>query len=100
MSMEALTLPRPAAPVPGSTAVVTVSKEPTLDASHRCDSCGAQAYTQVFVVNGDLLFCGHHFGKHESALMHQALSIIDERSFLVAAEKGARSGSGAGSAFS
>lgn len=98
--MQALTLPRPALPIPGSTAVVTVSKEPTLDTSHRCDACGAQAYTQVFVVNGELLFCGHHFGKHESALLHQALSIIDERSFLVAAERGTKSGAGATSAFS
>jgi hypothetical protein len=45
----------------------------------RCDSCGSQAYVWVNGVNGDLLFCGHHFAKNEVKLRAYAFEIIDER---------------------
>ena len=50
-----------------------------LNARDRCDSCGAQAYVWVNGVNGDLLFCGHHFVKHEDKLRSYAFEIVDER---------------------
>lgn len=50
-----------------------------LNATDRCDSCGAQAYVWVNGVNGDLLFCGHHFAKGEQKLRAYAFEIIDER---------------------
>lgn len=49
-----------------------------LTVSDRCDSCGAQAYVQVFLDSGDLLFCGHHFKKNEDRLVNEATHIHDE----------------------
>ena len=51
----------------------------------RCDSCKAQALVQVTGLNGDLLFCGHHYNKiMEDAegykkIMAFAITIVDER---------------------
>ena len=42
--------------------------EKVLNLSHRCDSCQAQAFVLVKGVAGELLFCGHHYNKHEKAL--------------------------------
>ena len=50
-----------------------------LNAHDRCDSCGSQAYVWVNGVNGDLIFCGHHFVKNEVKLRAYAFEIIDER---------------------
>jgi ribosomal protein S14 len=50
--------------------------------SDRCDRCGSQAFVLVTGVNGELMFCGHHFKQHESALNKYAYEIIDERNFL------------------
>ena len=50
-----------------------------LNAHDRCDSCGSQAYVWVNGVNGDLLFCGHHFAKSEEKLRAYAFEITDER---------------------
>jgi len=56
----------------------------------RCDQCGAQAFVRVarraFLQPGlfdhrDLIFCGHHYVKHELALMQQGFAITsDQRS--------------------
>ena len=56
-----------------------VENTDTLNATDRCDSCGSQAYVWVNGVNGDLLFCGHHFAKNEVKLRAYAFEIIDER---------------------
>lgn len=56
-----------------------------LDASHRCDRCGAQAYVLVVLewnpgMTGDeLYFCRHDFNKAEEAIRPRASLIIDER---------------------
>jgi hypothetical protein len=49
-----------------------------LKISDRCDRCSSQAFVWVNGVNGDLLFCRHHFLKHEDALRAYAFEIIDE----------------------
>ena len=54
-----------------------------LKALDRCDACGAQAYVWVNGVNGDLLFCGHHFAKNENKIREYAYEIIDERERLI-----------------
>ena len=61
-----------------------------LDATDRCDRCGAQAYVKVIGKNNsDLLFCGHHYNKAiDNAvgydnMMKFVLEIIDERERLV-----------------
>jgi hypothetical protein len=44
----------------------------------RCDSCGAQAYVSVMIHGTALLFCGHHYGQHETKLSVNP-DILDER---------------------
>jgi ribosomal protein S14 len=48
----------------------------------RCDRCGSQAFVLVTGVNGELMFCGHHFKQHESVLNDYAYEIVDERDFI------------------
>jgi hypothetical protein len=61
-------------------------KEWTLKATDRCDSCAAEALVQVTGLNGDLLFCGHHYNKimdnpvGYDKMMKFVIKIIDERS--------------------
>ena len=54
-----------------------------LTALDRCDKCSAQAYVKACGVNGELLFCGHHFAGIEEGLSKWAFEIIDERNKLV-----------------
>lgn len=55
------------------------TKVQVLKVSDRCDACGSQAFVWINGVNGDLLFCGHHFAKYEDKLKEYAFEIIDER---------------------
>jgi hypothetical protein len=65
-----------------------VEKEWVLKATDRCDSCAAEALVKVTGLNGDLLFCGHHYNKimdnpdGYSSMMKFMISVIDERSKL------------------
>jgi hypothetical protein len=52
---------------------------PTLDATHRCDSCGAQAYVKLETTYGTFEFCGHHYAANELALMPITVGYVDER---------------------
>ena len=68
----------------------TKEKEWVLNANDRCDSgCNAQAYVWVKGVDGDLLFCAHHYEKIMSnpagydKMISFAMEIIDEREKLV-----------------
>jgi hypothetical protein len=55
----------------------------------RCDRCNAEALVQVTGLNGDLLFCGHHYNKimdnteGYKKMMSFALAILDERDKLI-----------------
>lgn len=49
-----------------------------LNASDRCDECGAQAYIRVVLASGELLFCGHHGNEKREALELIAISWQDE----------------------
>jgi hypothetical protein len=52
---------------------------PALSATDRCDRCSAQAYVRVVLPGGtDLLFCGHHWNRHEDVLRPQAAEVVDE----------------------
>jgi hypothetical protein len=55
----------------------TVDKE--LLATDKCDRCFAQAYVRVLINSGELLFCGHHYAKHEENLKNIAIKISDQR---------------------
>lgn len=50
-----------------------------LTANDRCDQCSAQAYVKVLFDSGELLFCAHHWNRHEAVAKDQASRIIDER---------------------
>lgn len=56
----------------------------TLTALDRCDAgqCGAAAKVKVTGLQGDLLFCGHHYHKYESKLSSWAYETVDERDML------------------
>jgi Zn ribbon nucleic-acid-binding protein len=57
---------------------------PRLTAIDRCDSCGAQAYVQVWLApdGAELLFCAHHAHQYESKLRDVAIAIHDETGLL------------------
>jgi hypothetical protein len=69
--------------------IPVVEQEWILSAKDRCDSCEAQALVQVSGLNGDLLFCGHHYNKIMNdevgyqKMMSFMISIIDERDKLI-----------------
>ena len=65
-------------------------KEWVLNANDRCDSgCNAQAYVYVKGIDGDLLFCAHHYNKimdnavGYDKMMSFAIEIVDERERLI-----------------
>jgi hypothetical protein len=64
-------------------------KQWVLKATDRCDSCAAEALVQVNGLNGDLLFCGHHYNKIMDSkdgytkMMSFMISIVDERDKLI-----------------
>jgi hypothetical protein len=49
-----------------------------LNATDRCDECGAQAYIRVVLASGELLFCGHHGNEKRETLESIAISWQDE----------------------
>jgi hypothetical protein len=66
-----------------------ITKEWTLSPKDRCDSCPAEALVQVTGIDGDLMFCGHHYNKIMNnkegykKMMSFAITIIDERDKLI-----------------
>jgi hypothetical protein len=66
-----------------------VKKEWQLSPKDRCDKCSAEALVQVTGLNGDLMFCGHHYNKIMNnpegykKMMSFMITIIDERDKLV-----------------
>jgi hypothetical protein len=59
----------------------------------RCDRCGSEAYVQVSLLTGQLLFCAHHYQEYEARLRPIATAVVDERDRL-------RADSSRGSAYS
>ena len=70
--------------------MVLETKTWLLTANDRCDSgCTAQAYVYVKGLDGDLLFCAHHYEKIMNnpvgyeKMMGFAIEIVDEREKLI-----------------
>lgn len=58
----------------------TAEKTRELKAADRCDSCNAQAFVRITLPSGrDLLFCGHDYAQHESALKRAEATVDDQR---------------------
>lgn len=64
------------------------AQEWSLSPKDRCDRCQAEALVSVVGLNGELLFCGHHYNKIMSTatgykkMVDFAITITDERSKL------------------
>jgi hypothetical protein len=59
-----------------------------MNATHRCDRCGSQAYVRVRLRSRlDLLFCAHHYRQHAVALAAVAVGIQNETSRLTLADR-------------
>lgn len=50
------------------TATSVPTEAPTMNATDRCDRCGAQAYVETKHGDMVLLWCVHHFKANEEAL--------------------------------
>lgn len=48
-----------------------------LKVSDRCDLCGAQAFVEVVMESGKLLFCGHHARKFQNSYSKTAVKVND-----------------------
>jgi hypothetical protein len=63
-----------------------------LEASDRCDRCGARAYVRATLSAGELLLCAHHARQHEARLKVVALEWHDETERLADTPATARDG--------
>lgn len=61
-----------------------ITEVPELNASDRCDVCGAQAYIRVALATGELMFCSHHGNEKKAKLEPIAISWTDETQKLLA----------------
>ena len=67
--------PEHEAALPGS----APARSTAMNAMHRCDRCGVQAYVRVLLRSRqELLFCGHHYRQHAPALAKVAAEIQDQ----------------------
>ena len=57
---------------------------PELSGHDRCDNggCNAAAYVRVRMQAGDLVFCGHHYARHEAVIATSGATVRDDRSRL------------------
>jgi hypothetical protein len=66
-----------------------VKQEWQLSPKDRCDKCNAEALVRITGLNGDLMFCGHHYNKIMNnpegykKMMSFAITVIDERDKLI-----------------
>lgn len=66
-----------------------VKQEWQLSPKDRCDKCNSEALVQITGLNGDLMFCGHHYNKIMNNpegyknMMSFAITLIDERDKLI-----------------
>ena len=56
---------------------VILDSKRELTANDRCDSCGAQAKVIAALINGELLFCGHHARKAGKDLVLKSIHVYD-----------------------
>jgi hypothetical protein len=77
---ESWTQRRAQRPEPGEEAPSGVpGRTGPMNAGHRCDRCGAQAYVRALLPSHrELLFCAHHYRQHLPALAKVAVDIQDQ----------------------
>jgi hypothetical protein len=57
--------------------MVDVDTDRVLTANDRCDACSSQAKVVATLLNGELLFCGHHARELKNKLSVQAVHVYD-----------------------
>jgi len=58
--------------------MTNLSEKPvTMNTQDRCDVCGAQAFVRAEFLNGELLFCGHHWRAHEVSATTKVIRVHD-----------------------
>jgi hypothetical protein len=57
---------------------MTETKEKVLKIADRCDRCNAQAFILARGIQGELLFCNHHYNKFKESIDSWAFEIINE----------------------
>lgn len=55
----------------------TIVEDRELTLNDRCDACGAAAKVVATLLNGELLFCGHHAREYKDALTNKSLKVYD-----------------------
>jgi hypothetical protein len=53
-----------------------------MNANDRCDRCTAAAKVRAVLLNGELLFCGHHAKEFASKIKEVAVTIEDPERIL------------------
>ena len=53
-----------------------------MNATDRCDRCGAAAMVRFTLLNGELMFCGHHSKEFGPGLKASSISIEDPQHIL------------------
>lgn len=69
----------PTQTLPPTTDTPTEPAQVRLKAADRADCCGTQALVEITTDSGELLLCGHHFRRHESAIAAAGYDVHDER---------------------
>jgi len=57
--------------------VTTAVEDRELTLNDRCDACQAAAKVVATLLNGELLFCGHHAREYKSSLTAKSLKVYD-----------------------
>jgi len=57
--------------------MTTVVENRELTLNDRCDVCQAAAKVVATLLNGELLFCGHHAREHGTSLIAKSLRVYD-----------------------
>jgi hypothetical protein len=53
-----------------------------MNANDRCDRCTAAAKVRATLLNGELLFCGHHAKEYSSKIKEVSIRIEDPEQIL------------------
>ncbi len=54
-----------------------ITESTGLKVADRCDLCGAQAFVEVVMESGTLMFCGHHSRKIRDSYSKTAVEVRD-----------------------
>lgn len=57
-------------------------EERELTALDRCDTCSAAALVIATLLNGELMFCGHHGREYKDILTSKSLKVYDPEGVL------------------